>query len=146
MRHEPPDLRTMQSDIQVLRIKTGVSVLCVAIYLAGLALLMVHLPFGISDHYRFWIVLAFAVFGALWLVDLFTRRIVLGADSIHIVSLSDYQCRAIPRTEIESVTWQKGGGASLIMCTGRDVRLPSVGRDPQGLTNTIRAWLKKTGV
>jgi len=86
------------------------------------------------------------VFGVLWLADIFTRRIVLGADNIRIISFSDYQCRTIPRTEIESVTWEKGCGASLIMRAGRGVRLPNVGRDPQGLTNTIRAWLEQTGV
>ena len=136
----------MQSDLKVLRIKTGVSVLCVVIYIAGVVLLSLHLPFGISDRHRVWLVPTYAVFGVLWLADIFTRRIVLGADNIRIISFSDYQCRTIPRTEIESVTWEKGCGASLIMRAGRGVRLPNVGRDPQGLTNTIRAWLKQTGV
>ena len=136
----------MQSDTKVLRIKTGVSVLCVVIYIAGVVLLSLHLPFGISDRHRVWLVPAYAVLGVLWLADIFTRRIVLGPDSIRLVSFSDYQCRTILRTEIESVTWEKGCGASLIMREGRGVRLPNVGRDPQGLTNTIRAWLKKTGI
>lgn len=136
----------MQSDTKVLRIKTGVSVLCVVIYIAGVVLLSLHLPFGISDRHRVWLVPTYAVLGGFWLADIFTRRIVLSPDGIRIVSFSDYQCRSIPRTEIESVTWEKGCGASLIMREGRGVHLPNVGRDPQGLTNTIRAWLKKTGV
>ena len=136
----------MQSDTKVLRIKTGVSVLCVLIYIAGVVLLSFYLPFGLSDRHRGWLVPTYAVAGVLWLTDIFTRRIVLGPDSIRIVSFSDYQCRTIPRTAIESVTWEKGCGASLIMRAGRGVRLPNVGRDPQGLTNMIRAWLKNTAV
>jgi hypothetical protein len=139
-------LRAMQSDTKVLRIKTGVGVLCVFIYFAGVVLLSLHLPFGISDRHRIWLVPIYAVLGVLWLVDIFTRRIVLGPDSIRIISFSDHQYRTVPRTEIESVTWEKGCGASLIMRAGRGIRLPNVGRDPQGLTNTIRAWLKKTKV
>jgi len=131
-------------ETKVLRIKTGVSVLCVVIYIAGVVLLSFHLPFGVSDRHRVWVVPTYAVAGALWLADLLTRRIVLGPDSIRVISFSDYQCRTIQRTEIEDVTWEKGCGASLMMRAGRGIRLPNVGRDPQGLTNTIRAWLKKT--
>jgi hypothetical protein len=134
----------MQSDAKILRVKTGVMVLCVVLYVAGLLLLSIQLPFGFSDRHRVWVVPTFAVLGALGLIDLFTRRIVLGADGIRIVSYSDYQLRSIPRAMIKSVTWEKGCGASLILHEGRGVRLPNVGRDPQGLTNTIRAWLKKT--
>ena len=136
----------MQQDAQVLRPKAGVRALCVAIYLAGVTLLTVHLPFSIPDRHRVWIVPVFALFGALWLADAFTTRIVLGPDSIHLVSISDFQSRTIPRVEIESVTWEKGCGASIRLRDGKWVRLPSVGRDAQGLTNTIRAWLKRTEV
>jgi hypothetical protein len=136
----------MESETKILRIKMGVGVLCVAIYVAGVVSLSLYLPFGISDRHKVWLVPAYALSGVLWLADIFTRRIVLSPDSIRIVSLSDFQFRAIPRSEIEDVTWAKGCGASLILREGKGVRLPNVGRDPQGLTNTIRAWLKKTGV
>jgi hypothetical protein len=136
----------MPQDPQILRPKTGVRVLCVVIYVAGVALLSFHLPFGISDHHRVWIVPVYALFGALWLADLFTTRIVLARDSIRIVSISDFQSRTVPRVEIESVTWEKGCGASIRLRDGKWVRLPSVGRDAQGLTNTIRAWLKRTEI
>ena len=116
----------------------------VAVYGAGIVLLSLHLPYGIPDRYRVWVVPIYAVLGALWLADVFTRRIVLGADDIRIVSFSDYLYRSIPRAMIKSVTWEWGCGASLILHEGRGVRLPNVGRDPQGLTNTIRAWLKRT--
>ena len=64
----------MQSDTKVLRIKTGVSVLCVVIYIAGVVLLSLHLPFGISNRHRVWLVPTYAVLGVLWLADIFTRR------------------------------------------------------------------------
>ena len=136
----------MPSDSKVLRVKTGVIVVCVVLYVAGIVLLSLHMPFGISDRHRAWLVPTFVVLGAFGLIDLFTRRIVLGADSIRIVSYSDHLSRSIPRAMIKSVTWEKGCGASLILREGRGVRLPNVGRDPQGLTNTIRAWLRKTEV
>ncbi len=136
----------MTQDTQVLRPKAGVRALCVVIFAAAVVLLSIHLPFGIPDHHRIWIVPVFALFGALWLADAFTTRIVLGSDSIYFVSISDFQSRTIPRVEIESVTWAKGGGTSIRLRDGKWVRLPSVGRDPQGLTNTIRAWLARTEV
>src|SRR4029079_17517250 len=102
----------MTQDTQVLRPKAGVRVLGVAIYVAGVVLLTIHLPFGIPDHHRLWIVPIFALFGAFWLRDAFTTRIVLRPDSIHLVSVSDFLSRTIPRVEVESVTCEKGCGAS----------------------------------
>ena len=124
--------------------KSGVRIFSVAVYVTGIVLLSLHLPYGIPDNYRVWVVPIYAVLGALWLVDLFTRRIVLGADSIRIISIFDYINRTIPRAEIKSVTWEAGCGASLILNEGQGVRLPNVGRNLQGLTNTIRAWLRRT--
>jgi len=138
--------RTMQPTTQVLRPKAGVRALCVGIYLAGVVLLMIHLPFNIPDRHRVWIVPCFVILGAFWLADVFLTRIVLASDSLRVVSISDFQSRTIPRTEIESVTWEKGCGASIKLNNGKWVHLPSVGRNAQGLTNTLRAWLKRTEV
>jgi hypothetical protein len=134
----------MTQDVQVLRTKAGVRALCVVFYVAGVVLLGVRLPFGIPDHHRLWIVPVCALFGALWLVDVLATRIVLTSDSIRIVSMSDFQARTVPRVEIDSVKWEKGCGASIRLRDGKWVRLPNVGRDAQGLTNTIRAWIKTT--
>jgi hypothetical protein len=136
----------MQQNTQILRTKNGVRVLCVVIYLAGISLLWIHLPFGIPDRFRIWGVPCYFILGALWLADVFLTRIVLGSDSLRIVSVPSFQSRIIPRAEIDSVTWAKGCGASLILRDGKGVSLPSVGRNAQGLTNTIRAWLKKTEI
>ena len=136
----------MQAETQVLRPKVSVRVLCIVIYVAGIGLLMMYLPFGISSDHRAWIVPLYAIAGAFWLVDVFTKRIVLGGDSIRVVSISNFQSRIIPRAEIDSVTWAKGCDASLILRGGKGVRLPRVGLNPPGLANTIRAWLKRTEV
>ena len=85
-------MSTLQPKSQVLRPKAGVRALCVALYLAGVVLLMVHLPFNIPDHHRVWIVPCFAVLGAFWLADVFLTRIVLASDSLRIVSISDLLC------------------------------------------------------
>lgn len=134
----------MPLENQILRVKTGVIALCIGLYVAGVIMLSIHLPFGISDRHKAWIVPTYAILGALALIELFSRRIVLGPDSIRVVSYADYVCRTIPRAMIKNITWEKGCGASLILQEGKGIRLPNVGRDPQGLANTIRAWLKKT--
>src|SRR3569833_1310281 len=135
---------TMSQDLQVLRPKTGVRILCVVIYLAGVTLLGLHLPFGISDRCRIWIVSTYAILGALWLVDVFTTRIVLTTESIRIISHFDFRSRTVPRVEIDSVTWEKGCGASIRLRCGSWVTLPNIGGNALDLTNTIRAWLKRT--
>jgi hypothetical protein len=134
----------MEQDAQILRPKAGVRVLCVGIYIAGCFLIWFHLPFGIPDGFRIWIAPSYMILGALWLADAFLTRIELSQDNLRIVSVP-FRSRTIPRAEIDSVTWAAGCGASLILRDGSGVSLPSVGRDAQGLTNTIRTWLKRTG-
>jgi hypothetical protein len=96
----------------------------------------------VPERFRLMAGAGYAVLGAFWLADLFLTRIVLQADGIFI--FSEFRSRTVPRAEIESVTWEKGCGASLKLRDGKWVRLPNAGQSPQGLTNTIRAWLKKT--
>jgi hypothetical protein len=133
----------MQPDVQILRAKTGVRTVSVAVYLAGCFLIWIHLPFGIPDRFRIWVGPCYMILGALWVVDVFLTRIVLSNDSLRIVSVP-FRSKTIPRAEIESVTWAAGCGASIVLRSGKGVSLPSVGRNAQGLTNTIRAWLNKT--
>jgi hypothetical protein len=135
----------MQQDTQILRAKAGARLLCVLIYLLGCFLIWLHLPFGIPDRFKIWMAPAYIILGAAWLADVFLTRIDLGHDRLRIVSIP-FRSRTIPREEIESVTWAAGCGASLILRGGRGVPLPGVGRNAQGLTNTIRAWLKRTEV
>ena len=134
----------MSQDTQVLRPNAGVRALCVPIYLTGVLLLTVHLPFGIPDRHRLWVVPVFALGGLFWLAHVFTTRIVLGTESIRIVS--SLQSQTVSRTKIDSVSWAKGCRVSLLLQDGTVVRLPNMGRTSQGLTNTIRAWLTKSEV
>jgi hypothetical protein len=134
----------MQHDAKILRPKAGVRVVCMVLYLAGFALIWFHLPFGIPDHFKTWIAPAYIVLGGLGLADMLLTRIALGRDKLRIVF--GFRSQTIPRAEIDSVTWAAGCGASVILRGGKGVPLPSVGRNAQGLTNTIRAWLKRTEV
>ena len=131
---------------QIFRPKTDVQILCVIIWLAGMVLVSVHLPFGIPDRYRVWIIPCYALGGVLWLADVFLSRIILGPDTLRIVSPTDFLARTFTRAEIADVTWTKAGGARLTLRDGKKIRFPAVGRDPRGLTNTIRAWLKRTEI
>ncbi len=132
------------NSVKILRPQIGVRLIIVVIYLAGIALLSFHLPFNIPERYKPLVLTCFVIGGAFAVVDIFLKRIALQNDRITIVSLSDYVSRTIPRADIESVTWEKGCGASMKLCDGKWVRLPNVGLNAQGLTNTIRAWLKRT--
>ena len=128
----------MQQSSKILRPKAGVRVLCLFIYLAGLVLLPLRMP-G-----RFGVVVAagYAVVGAFWLADIFLKRVVLQPNGILIFAA--FRSHTYPRSEIESVKWESGCGASMKLRDGNWIRLPNTGQTPQGLTNSIRAWLKKT--
>ena len=132
----------MRQDTKIIQSKTGVKVLCVLIYIAGIVLLSVHLPFNIPERYKIYIVPGYVVFGLLWLADVFFTRIELHSDRIKIVS--DFKTRTIPRAEVAGVTWEKGCGTSLKLCDDKWVKLPGVSGNAQGLANTIRAWINRT--
>jgi hypothetical protein len=134
----------MQQDVQILQPKAGVKALCIILYFAGCVLIWFHLPFGLSDRFKIWIAPVYILLGALGLADLLLSRITLGGDYLRIVS--GFRSKRILRADIDRVTWAAGCGASLILRDGKGVRLPSVGRNAQGLANTIRAWLKRTEV
>jgi hypothetical protein len=135
----------MKLDTQVLRPKVSVRVLFVALYLAGVVMLTIHLPFNIADRHRVWIVPCFAFLGAFAVDEVFVTRIVLGSDSIRIVSLLYFMSRTIPRSEVDSVSG-KERGVSLLLRNGEVIRLAGAGHSAQGLTNTIRAWIRRSEV
>ena len=80
--------------------------------------------------------------GALGVLDVARRRIVLGRSELRIVSM--WSQRVYSRDTIDKVTWEGGVGVSLKLATGGWVRLPELGRNSQSVANTIRAWLKQT--
>ena len=137
-------MSAIDTNVKILRPTIAARFVFGGIYLIAIPMLNIGLPFNIPDHYKLLVMSVFVVGGAFGVVDVFLKRIVLQADSITIVSLTDFISRTIPRSEIESVTWEKGCGASLKFRSGKGIRLPNVGLNAQGLTNTIRAWLKRT--
>jgi len=86
--------------------------------------------------------LAISVIGFLGIIEVFVSRIVLQADSIEIVRL--FRRRSIVRSDISSVTWEKGCGVSIKLKDGHWAKLPDTGRNALAQTNTLRAWLKST--
>lgn len=69
-----------------------------------------------------------------------TTHVTLEADVMAIVS--NFRRRAVPREEIDSVTWQAGAGVALKLKDGAWVRLPDVGNS-QSRANSIRAWIRQ---
>ena len=79
--------------------------------------------------------------GALGFVELGTTRVILADDFIDMGPI--WKRRQLSRDEIKRVTWAKGAGVALELNSGGWVKVPELGFNSQGLTNTIRAWLKR---
>lgn len=123
---------------KTIRPSLGERVFSTGVYLVGLAFLAGF----VSERYRALAVGAFAIFGGLWLLNVWLTRIVLRHDGALIVS--HFRWRFIPRTEIADVTWRRGCGASLNLVDDRWLNLPDAGQNPQGVSNSIRAWLRRS--
>ena len=76
------------------------------------------------------------------MAELALERVTLGTD--HLTLVKNFRRRVIPREDVESVTWGKGAGVHIKLTNGSWVELPSVGRTSQGVTNTIRAWIRRS--
>ncbi len=91
-----------------------------------------------------WTTIGFAVMtliAALGFVELGTTRVMLLDDSVEMGSI--WKRRSLRRDEIKRVTWEKGAGVAFELNEGGWAKLPELGFNSQGLTNTIRAWLKR---
>ena len=55
----------------------------------------------------------------------------------------DFKRRRIEKHQIEEVTWEKGCSVSVKLLSGEWVDLPGLGQNSQGLTNSVRAWLRR---
>jgi hypothetical protein len=127
---------------RILRPKLLTRVVCVVVYIAAISVVAFRLPLGLPDRYRPIIVAVLAVGGAFWLADVFLKRIVLCPDRLKLISVMHRLPRSVARADIDSVTWEKGGGAALRVRSGRWIPLPNVGLSPAAVTAIIRAWLK----
>ena len=80
---------------------------------------------------------------ALGFVELGTTRLILTDDYVDFGPI--WKRRRYARSDIKRVTWAKGVGVALELESGGWAKLPALGYSAQGLTNTIRAWLKRGG-
>lgn len=94
---------------------------------------------------KWWYQLGFVAFSTLFIiafVELSQRCVTIDAENLTFVN--NFRRRVISRIKIESVRWESGAGVSLKLVDGQWVKLPEVGSSSKGLTNSIRAWLKRT--
>jgi hypothetical protein len=84
----------------------------------------------------------FCLFAVLGLLELAGRRVTITPHGIELVS--NLRTRFVPRSDIISVSWAKGGDVSLKLVAGTWLRLPGVGPGNQALANSVRAWLNRT--
>jgi len=80
---------------------------------------------------------ATVVLGFGSILESLVLRIELADDAMIVTELTGR--RRYPKTDIDRVAEAKGVSPSLLLKSGRWVKLPSVGSD---LGNSVRAWLK----
>jgi hypothetical protein len=83
-----------------------------------------------------------SVAAAAGFVQTLTTCIEFGEDSLVISSW--FSTKQYARTTLESVTWEAGSGVALRLTDGAWLKLPELGHDSQALSNSIRAWLRRT--
>ena len=82
----------------------------------------------------------FSILGVAGIVESFSCYIRL--EDTEIVFRETFGRTAIPKNDIMKVTWEAGCGVSLLLRGGTWVKVPDLGHNSQGLTNSIRSWLK----
>jgi hypothetical protein len=83
-----------------------------------------------------------AAFGALGIVEALTARLLLADDALHVTKF--WTRRSYPRATIRQATYAKGCPVTLELSNGQWAKLPDLGHNTQGITNSIRAWLRAT--
>ena len=84
--------------------------------------------------------IGFSILGVAGIVESFFSYIRLEATEIRF--RETFGNTVIPRKDITRVTWEAGCGVSLLLSDGTWVKVPDLGNNSQGLTNSIRSWLK----
>jgi hypothetical protein len=133
--HTPSDVQVFRPRPVLYIILGGAQVL----FAAGFVFMLIHSTWS-------WTTIGFAamtLFGALGFVELGTTRVVLADDGIEMGPI--WTRRRYRIDEIKRVTWEKGAGVALELKAGGWAKLPEMGFNAQGLSNTIRAWLKRHG-
>lgn len=81
------------------------------------------------------------VLAAAGAVDAFTAKVELFPERMVVVA--NLVRREYLRSEFVGVTWAKGVPVMLTFRSGAHLRLPDVGANAQGVSNSVRAWLRK---
>ena len=86
--------------------------------------------------------IGFSILGVAGIVESFSGYIRL--EDTEIRFRETFRITAIPKNDIMRVTWEAGCGVSLLLSDGTWVKIPDLGHNSQGLTNSIRSWLNNT--
>ncbi len=86
----------------------------------------------------------FTLLGALAIFEVFVVRVELLENELLIAS--GWRWRRYQRSIVDHATWSAGSGVSIRLKDGSWVKLPELGYDSQSLTNSIRAWLRRTPI
>lgn len=88
-----------------------------------------------------WVLGALAVFAVLGIADALSCKVELYPEQIVIVS--NLRKSTFARGGFVRASWAKGVPATLERSDGSFLKLPDVGGNAQGLTNSLRAWIKR---
>lgn len=91
-----------------------------------------------------WLPLFFVCFGVVWFLaswECFVSYMHLGNEDLEY--RMNFKRVRIKKTDIEKVTWEAGCGVSVQLVDGSWQKLPGLGQNSQGITNSIRAWLAR---
>lgn len=101
----------------------------------------IYFAYGTSeDWFVPWFFGGFFLLGIAALFETLTEYVVLGANELRF--RKSFRTVRIQKADITQITWTKGGGVSLKLGSGRWGMVPDMGHDTQGLTNSLRAWMK----
>ena len=84
--------------------------------------------------------IGFSIFCVAGVIESFTMYILL--DEKEIRFRETFRKTAIPKSDIVRVTWEAGCGVSLLLSDGTWAKVPDLGHNSQGMTNSIRSWLR----
>lgn len=84
--------------------------------------------------------IGFSILTVAGVVESFTMYILL--EDKQISFRETFRKTAIPKSDIVKVTWEAGCGVSLLLSDGTWAKVPDLGHNSQGLTNSIRSWLR----
>jgi hypothetical protein len=132
-----PQLNTMVVKNKVIRAARWykISVLAATTLFFGVACALLYTQ-GLSRTAA--ISLLFPVAGVLAVYEVFSSRVVLGDNSIDVVSL--LKRRSFERSQVAAVK-SEGGRVFVEVKGGGRVTLPELGRRSLSMSNSIRAWL-----